>query len=87
MSEYSVRFTRKAKKALDDLPNDIRNRILARINELTINPICEKRLKGRLERLCRMRIGDYRVVYLVDSENRVIVIIDIGKRESIYDRL
>ena len=34
-----------------------------------------------------MRIGDYRVVYLVDHENHVIVIIGIGKRESIYDRL
>ncbi|GAB6943599.1 type II toxin-antitoxin system RelE family toxin [Vulcanisaeta sp. JCM 14467] len=87
MSEYSVRFTRKAKKTLDNLPNDVRNRILARINELIINPICEKRLKGRLERLCRMRIGDYRVVYLIDHENQVVVIIDIGKRENIYDRL
>ena len=34
-----------------------------------------------------MRIDDYRVVYLVDHENHVIVVIDVGKRENIYDRL
>ena len=87
MGKYTVKFSRRAEKALSNLPNDVRSRILIRINELSVNPVCEKRLKGRLERLCRMRIGDYRVVYLIDHENQVVVIIDIGKRENIYDRL
>ncbi|MGC8607288.1 MAG: type II toxin-antitoxin system RelE family toxin [Vulcanisaeta sp.] len=43
----------------------MRERILNRINELANNPTCEKELKGKLGGLCRARVGDYRIIYLI----------------------
>nr|WP_148678213.1 type II toxin-antitoxin system RelE/ParE family toxin [Vulcanisaeta distributa] len=57
----------------------MRDGILNRINELASNPVCEKGLKGRLQGLCRARVGDYRIIYSIDHE--------VGKRENIYERL
>ncbi|WP_054843114.1 type II toxin-antitoxin system RelE/ParE family toxin [Vulcanisaeta souniana] len=66
----------------------MRDGILNRINELASNPVCEKGLKGRLQGgLCRARVGDYRIIYSIDHEHRIIRIIDVGKRENIYERL
>lgn len=32
----------------------------------------------------RIRIGDYRVIYIVDKKNKTITIIKIGHRKEIY---
>lgn len=44
-----------------------------------------KVLKGKLKGLCRVRAGDYRILYTVDSGELVIDVIEIGNRRNIYD--
>lgn len=34
--------------------------------------------------LLRIRVGDYRIVYTVDEEQRVVRIADVGHRSDIY---
>ncbi len=49
-------------------------------------PIAEydvKKLKG-YENMFRVRIGDLRVIYYVDFQNKKVVILDINWRERIY---
>jgi len=60
-------------------------RIEERLRELSENPICEKRLKGRLEGLCRTSVSSYRIVYAVNL--CTIIVVCIGRRESIYEEL
>ncbi|WP_367834266.1 type II toxin-antitoxin system RelE/ParE family toxin [Vulcanisaeta sp. JCM 16159] len=55
--------------------------------KLASNPICEKELKGTLRGLCRARVSDYRIVYKIIHEQRIIRIIAIDKRENIYEKL
>lgn len=43
-----------------------------------------KKLRGALSGLYRYRIGDYRIVYSVESKIRIISIVWIGKRKDAY---
>jgi len=56
-----------------------------RINELSHNPICEKKIEGKTEEILRARIGGYRIIYML-MKCRVIGV-RVGRRKSIYDRL
>ena len=43
-----------------------------------------KRLKGNLSDYYRYRIGGYRLLYAIDSENRVVVVTRIAQRKDAY---
>jgi mRNA interferase RelE/StbE len=43
-----------------------------------------KRLKGELSSIFRYRIGDYRIFYTINSEKKVIFILDIVHRKDAY---
>ena len=85
MPDYQIVFARTARKELEILDNELIRRILRKIESLTANPRppgCEK-LKGR-ENLWRVRVGDYRIIYAVFDNNRLIDIILIRHRKDAY---
>ncbi len=43
-----------------------------------------KRLKGEFRSIYRYRIGDYRVFYMVDSQKKMVFILDITHRKDAY---
>jgi len=43
-----------------------------------------KKLKGEFAGYYRFRIGSYRLFYLVDNENLLIIIVDFRRRQSAY---
>ena len=45
-----------------------------------------EKLEG-LKRAYRIRVGEYRIIFLVDKEDKTIYITHIGRRESIYENL
>ncbi len=81
---YLLRIKRSAERELRALPKTDLKRVADRIQQLAYQPRpsgCEK-LSG-LEAY-RLRQGDYRVVYTVDDERRVVEIIKIGHRREVY---
>jgi mRNA interferase RelE/StbE len=61
---YRLAIKKSARKELDDLPDQIFLRVDESILSLRENPFPyphAKKLKG--ENKCRLRVGDYRVVY------------------------
>jgi mRNA interferase RelE/StbE len=85
---YRVVFVRSARKELESLDNAIARRILRRIEEFPLNPRppgCKK-LAGQ-NRLWRIRMGDYRVVYTIDDREHLIDIRVIRHRSKAYDDL
>jgi len=48
-------------------------RIWRRLEELAQNLLCEERLKGRSKDLCKMHVGNYRVIYYLMSCNIIII--------------
>jgi len=74
-------FLRELKK----LPAHVKARILLAIEELVSNPFAGIRLRGELDGLLRWRTGDHRIIYKIDEEKRLVVLLDVGPRRTIYD--
>ena len=82
---YTVHLKRSAEKELDDLPDPVRNRIVERLLALEQNPRPRgvKKLKGRAGEY-RLRVGDYRILYVVDDAAQVVEIMAIRHRREAY---
>jgi mRNA interferase RelE/StbE len=85
MPEYAVTFARSARRELEALEPRYVARVLARIEALAAQPrpAGAKQLQGA-ERLWRMRVGDYRVVYDIDDRRRVVDIVRVRHRRDVY---
>lgn len=81
---YSVRIKQSAAKTLEKIAWEDRQRIIAGIEQLKINPSAGSVLKGEFSGLRRLRIGAYRVVYEVQNQQLVVLVIRIGHRREVY---
>lgn len=81
---YSVSIKQSAVKALEKIARDERLRIIAAIDQLRDNPVAGSVLKGEFSGLRRIRVGSYRVVYEVQDQQLVILVIRIGHRREVY---
>ena len=82
---YSVVIKRSAEKELRKLPPADLRRVIDRLNGLAQSPRpsgCEK-LSGEADQY-RIRQGDYRIVYGIDDDARLVEIVKIGHRREIY---
>ena len=82
--KWRVVFARTAEKELAKLASDIQLRIGKTIRSLEDDPFRAgtKRLKGREE--FRIRVSDYRVLYTVQHDVRVVTVSAIGHRREVY---
>lgn len=81
---YRIIIKKKAKKFIDSLPRDERQRIASAIEQLP-NGEDIKALKGH-EGLLRLRVGNYRIIYTVDHGELIVYVVDAGNRGQIYNR-
>jgi mRNA interferase RelE/StbE len=86
MSEivYKAALTKSFLKELKKLPEDIKARVLKAVDEIVANPYAGIRLRGELEGFWRWRIGEYRIIYLIDERSKLVVFLDTGHRRAIY---
>lgn len=81
---YSVVFKPSAERGFRDLPPQIQPRLaheLASLSTVPRPPGCAK-LKGRPG--FRIRVGDWRVIYAVDDDARLVRILAVGNRRDVY---
>jgi mRNA interferase RelE/StbE len=79
---YSVSIKQSAVKALERVAREDRLRIITAIDQLKINPAAGGVLKGEFSGLRRIRIGNYRVVYEVQDQKLVVLVVRIGHRRD-----
>lgn len=88
---YTVLVSRTFQKLYNELPRDTRDRIKKHLHELENDPVtsrspCDiKMLHDTDPKKYRLRVGEYRIIYVI--EDRQIKILDIIKREVGYGRL
>ena len=84
---YKLIISKIALKELDSLSKNINTPIVEAIDNLAVNPrpTGSKKLKGEKEYLWRIRVGNYRVIYLIEDEIKIVEIRKIGHRKDIYD--
>jgi len=84
--ENRILIARKALKELKDIPEKDQELIKDRISKLAFFPLVRldvKKLKG-FEKTYRLRVGDYRVIFEFEKDEKVIRILKIGKRSEVY---
>jgi mRNA interferase RelE/StbE len=85
---YAVQFLETAVEELAELPQEVRRQILKQIEGLKTvpRPAGVKQLKGP-EKFLRLRVGDYRLIYLIEGKHLVVLVVKIGDRKDIYERV
>lgn len=81
---YRIEINRTAHKQITDLPT----RTVERINEVIAKLAEEPRPPGvrKLfgEKAYRIRVGDYRVLFKIDDETRLVTIYRVKHRRDVY---
>ena len=84
MANYELQIRPSAVKELEKLPRKNRPKIVQKIRALAGNPSPHGCEKLSAEEKYRIRQGDYRVVYSVDDDERVILVVKVGHRKEVY---
>jgi mRNA interferase RelE/StbE len=84
-ARYQIELTPAARRDLKSIPARIRKQIDKQILSLAENPYPpgSKKIKG-VEGLLRVRVGDYRILYIIEVKRLVVVIVTIGHRRDVY---
>lgn len=83
---YRIELRPAAVRALKKLDPQIRDRVRGAIALLAENPRppASRALRGRPG--LRVRVGDYRIIYTIEHDVLLIVVITIGHRRDVYNR-
>ena len=83
---FRVLLASKAERELKSLPIEIITRIDAKIQELSNNPNPPHaaKLLGKEKPGWRIRIGDYRILYQIDYEQKLVLIYRVKHRREVY---
>ena len=86
MDSYSVEVKPAAAKEVEALPNNVLSRVVRKVESLarTPRPAGCKKLKGYKDQW-RVRVGDWRVVYIIDDKAKLISVTRIAHRRDVYD--
>lgn len=84
-----MQLSERAQKFLESLDNHIRDRIEERLRKLGIIPVPKDAKfieRENNEKIFRYRIGDFRALYKVKEDEKIVLIAKIDKRPRVYDR-
>lgn len=85
MDSYEVRWKNSAEQDLRKISSQQIPLIIKAIESLVDNPFPRQHRKLRgSERDYRIRVGDYRVIYQVETKTKVIVIYHVRHRREAY---
>jgi mRNA interferase RelE/StbE len=85
-NRYTIIFLRSARKELDSLDGQMTRRIAAAIDALADEPRPPGCIKVKSEDGdWRIRVGDYRIGYIIDDPAKTVTIVRIGNRSDFYD--
>ena len=83
---YKIAYTTQAAKTLLKMPRDAAKRIREKIEQVAEDPFASipnaKKLQGRSG--YRLRVGDWRVIYEINADEIVIIVLKIAPRGEVY---
>jgi len=84
---YEVFLSESAREFFENAPASLQRRLDRCFDQLRSEPRRNRNitaLKGTLAGYCRYRVGDYRVVYSINDDNRIVVVAAIADRKDVY---
>jgi mRNA interferase RelE/StbE len=85
VNSYSVDVKPAATKEIEALPDNALSRVIRKVESLaqTPRPAGCKKLKGYKDQW-RVRVGDWRVVYIIDDEAKLVSVTRVAHRSEVY---
>ena len=82
---FTLEYSKQAARALIRMPAPIGATIRAKLLELARDPIAARNVKKLTGQPgYRLRVGDWRVLYLLDNGRLIVYVAEIGARGGIY---
>ena len=84
---WRVIILRAPKKIIARLPKDLRERLEQAIDNLALDPRPKgcKMLVGY--DLYRIRVGDWRIIYAIEDDKLIVLVVDVSPRADAYRNL
>jgi mRNA interferase RelE/StbE len=85
---YKVELSREARRFFERAAATLQRRLDKCFDQLKANPrnaAAAKPLAGKFKGLYRYRVGDYRIIYRVDEQRRMVFVLRIAHRSEAYD--
>lgn len=83
---YKILLERKVINQLKKVPNKDFLKIKIKIYSLTENPLPKGHIKLKGRNAFRVRQGNYRIIYEIDNNRILIIVVAIGHRKDIYKK-
>ncbi|MDQ2845173.1 MAG: type II toxin-antitoxin system RelE/ParE family toxin [Actinomycetota bacterium] len=86
MSAYRIELRPAAVRALRKLDPQVRRRVQGAIAVLAQDPRAPgaRALQGRPG--LRVRVGGYRIIYMVEDDVLLVVVVRVGQRRDVYEQ-
>lgn len=82
---YTLEYSKQAARALMRMPSNTSITIRAKLLELAQNPLAARNVKKLTDHPgYRLRVGDWRVLYLLDNGRLIVYVAEIGARGGVY---
>ena len=87
MSPFRPDIPPHVAEVIRSLHPDLKRSIKAAVRGIATDPECGEPLMRELDGLWKYRVRRFRIVYAIDRKSRVIRLIAVGHRQSIYENL
>ena len=84
---WEIEYTISAAKAIRKLHPQVRRQVKAAVERLADDPTRGKPLQLTLHGLRSWRSGEWRIIYRAANDRVVVLVIAVGHRREVYDRL
>lgn len=85
MNSRSVEVKPAARKELEGLPDNVLARVVRKLETRPHSAACGmQKLKGYKD-YWRIRVGDWRIVYIIDDTAKVVSVTRIAHRREVYE--
>lgn len=81
---FQIIVDRRAEKVIESLQQAQRTRIQKAIDALASEPRPHGAIKMTGVPSWRIRVGDYRIIYDIEDQQLIVIVIKVGHRREIY---
>ena len=87
---YSIEPSKDVLKSIKKLEKSHKNKIKEFINILKLNPLPDGydiiKMSGRHPPQFRVRFGKFRLIYMIDNNEKIIYLLKLERREQVYKK-
>jgi mRNA interferase RelE/StbE len=83
---WRIVIARRAERELDEIDSRARVRIVRALDQLAVSPYRAANIKALKGGGYRLRVGDYRVLYELQNDALIVLVVRVAHRREAYRR-